>query len=65
MMGEAAAKLSEVEETPRRITLLELVAAIADCADSEEEVIATVTYLINTRQVLLVGNFCGADVEVS
>jgi hypothetical protein len=64
MMGEAAAKLIELEETPRTTTLLELVAAIADCADSEDEVIEAVAHLINTRQVLLVGNFCGADVEV-
>jgi len=64
MMGEAALKLVEPEETPSTITLLELVAAIADCTDSEDEVIAAVAHLINTRQVLLVGNFRGSDVEV-
>jgi len=49
----------------RQITLLELVAAVADEADSEAEVVATVAHLIDTRQVELIGNFCCEDVEVA
>ncbi len=63
-MGEAARNLMEPEEAPHRITLLELVAAIADCAETDDEVVAAVAHLINTRQVTIVGNFCGADVEI-
>lgn len=67
-MGEAARKLEAVQQQPmnhRQITLLELVAAVADEARSESELVATVAHLIHTRQVELVGNFCGVDVEIS
>ncbi len=66
-MGEAARKLEAVQQQPanhRQITLLELVAAVAGEARSEAEVIATVAHLIHTRQVELVGNFRGADVQI-
>jgi hypothetical protein len=45
-------------------TLLDLVAAVSDSAKSETEVIATVTHLINSGKIRLVGNFQGADVRV-
>ncbi len=66
-MGEAARKLEAVQQQPqdhRQITLLELVAAVADEARSEDELVATIAHLIHTRQVELVGNFRGADVEI-
>ncbi len=67
-MGEAARRLEAVQRQPldqRRITLLELVAAVADEARSEDELVATVAHLIHTKQVELIGNFLGADVEIS
>jgi hypothetical protein len=67
-MGEAARKLEAVQRQPldqRRITLLEVVAAVADEARSEAELVATIAHLIHTKQVELVGNFRGADVEIS
>jgi len=67
-MGEAARKLEAVQQQPlhrRQITLLELVAAVADASSTDAEVIATVAHLIHTRQVELVGNFRGADVEIA
>ena len=66
-MGEAARKLEAVQQQPldhRQITLLELVAAVADEAHSDAELVATIAHLIHTRQVELVGNFCGADVQI-
>lgn len=66
-MGEAARKLAEIRSRPqeqREITLLELVAAIADVAHDDEEVVAAVADLINSGGITLVGNFRGADVQV-
>jgi hypothetical protein len=47
------------------LTLLELVNTVAEFASNEEEVIATVAHLINTRAVTLVGSFRGSNVRVS
>ena len=66
-MGEAARKLEGIQlqhQERRQITLLELVAAVADSARTENEVIATVAHMINSKQIELVGNFCGRDVRV-
>ena len=40
------------------MTLLDLVMAVADSADSDEEVVATISSLLSSGQVLLIGNFC-------
>ena len=40
------------------------VAAVSEHASSDEEVVATVAHLINSGQVLLIGNFVGKDVRV-
>ena len=64
-MAEGARILETVAAPPNpahTITLLDLVAAVADQAESEAEVIATVSHLINSGRVRLVGNFRGADV---
>ena len=64
---QATAKLARLEqhpETPLEITLLELVAAVADSAANDREVIATVSELLNSGKITLVGNFRGADVRV-
>ena len=70
-MLQAARDLAEVAPASpapaaqaRKITLLELVAAVSEHASSDEEVVATVAHLINSGQVLLIGNFVGKDVRV-
>lgn len=45
------------------VTLRELVTAVSDYAQSENEVIATVTHMINSGQVKLRGSFDGARVD--
>ncbi len=65
---QAVRTLEKVEAKPQEVrvtTLLDLVAAVADSAKTEEEVVATVTHLINSGQIKLIGNFRGADVRVS
>ena len=67
-MGAAARKLEAVQQRPldrRQITLLELVAAVADETRTDAEVVAVVAHLIHPKQVELVGNFRGADVEIA
>ena len=49
---------------PRVTTLLDLVAAVSESAQSEDEVVATVTHMINSGAIRLIGNFQGADVRV-
>lgn len=39
------------------VTLMELVAAVVECATSEAEAVATVAYLVNTKKVRLAGAF--------
>jgi hypothetical protein len=53
--------LAPAGECTEQITLLDLVAAVADVAESDEEVIATVQYLIDSGRVTLVGQFRNAD----
>jgi hypothetical protein len=48
----------------RILTLLELVAAVAEEAETDAEIIAAVPDLINTGRVRLIGSFLGADVQV-
>ncbi len=48
-----------------RTTLLELVQRIQDCARSDDEVVAVVTYLVNTRRVRLAGNFAGRRIALA
>src|SRR5262249_44422430 len=43
-----------------RTTLLELVNAVSEFAETEAEVLATVVYLVNSGTVRLCGNFAGA-----
>ena len=47
---------------PETLTLLDLVCAIADEADTDEEVVATIQHLIESGKVTLVGNFCSRDI---
>ena len=51
--------------TPSKVTLLDLVQTVSDCATSDDEIVATVAYLINSGQVLLGGNFVGARLDLA
>ena len=46
-------------------TLLDLVTAVSDVANNEDEVIATVVHLVNSGAVRLCGNFRGARIDLS
>ena len=46
-------------------TLLELVTAVTEEADSEDEVIATVVHLVNSGAVRLCGTFRGARFDLA
>jgi hypothetical protein len=46
-------------------TLLELVTAVTEVADSEDEVLATVVHLVNSGVVRLCGNFRGARIDLT
>ncbi|HZR79509.1 MAG TPA: hypothetical protein VFD92_00305 [Candidatus Binatia bacterium] len=45
------------------VTLLDLVTAVSQDADSEAEIIATVVAMVNRRVVRLCGSFSGARFE--
>ena len=42
---------------PKPVTLLELVKAVSEVSDSEAEILATVTYMLNSGRVRLSGTF--------
>ena len=46
-------------------TLLELVQAASEFASTDDEIVAAVTHLINSGNVLLGGTFAGARIDVS
>ena len=48
---------------PEVLTLLDLVRVVAEYAETEEEVVATIQHLLHSGQVKLVGLFLGPDVE--
>jgi len=45
------------------LTLLDLVSAVSDHAESDEEIVATVVHLVNSNIVRLGGSFHGAHIE--
>ena len=47
------------------VTLLDLVSAVAEHARSENEVIATVVYMVNRGDVRLCGTFKGARFDMA
>ena len=51
--------------TPSQSILLDLVHAVSGCATSDDEVVATVAYLVNSGKVLLCGTFAGASIDLS
>ena len=48
-----------------RTTLLDLVQAVSEYAQTDAEVVATVVTLINSGKVRLCGNFAGARIQLS
>jgi hypothetical protein len=48
----------------RECTLLELIQVVSEAAHNDEEVVATVTYLINSGRVRLCGTFAGAKIAL-
>ena len=50
---------------PIQRTMLDLVQAVMDFSKSDDEVVATVTYLVNSDKVRLRGNFAGARIALS
>jgi hypothetical protein len=48
----------------KECTLLELVQSVNEITSNDEEVVATVTYLVNSGRVRLCGNFAGAKIAV-
>ena len=66
-MTQLAIQLQRHEDRPTEVietTLLDLVAAVADSSANDAEVIATVSELIRSGKVHLVGNFRRADVRL-
>ena len=48
-----------------RSTLLELVKAVSEHAETDTEIVATVVHLVNSGQVRLCGNFRGARFDLA
>ena len=42
---------------PRAVTLLELIEAVSEVSENEQEVLATVAYMLNSGRVRLSGSF--------
>ena len=61
---EAAEWILDPDPSHIETTLLELVTAVAESAESDEEVIATLADLLNSGRVVLVGNFRAGDVPL-
>jgi len=58
--GASSAAISRpAEYQPQRLTLLDLVAAVAEFARSEAEVVSAVQHLLRSGQVVLIGQFRG------
>ncbi len=67
-MNTAILTVEESEPHPaqaRRVTLLDLVAALADSGAGEAEVVWAITHLVNSGRVRLVGQFREAHIQIS
>ncbi len=66
-MNTAALAVEESERHPvqaRRVTLLDLVAAVAESGASEVEVVCAITHLVSSGRVRLVGHFREAHIQI-
>ena len=57
MSAATPLRQTEHEIEPLHVTLLQLVEAVNDVADNEDEVVATVLYMLERGSVRLCGNF--------
>jgi hypothetical protein len=48
-----------------KMTMLDVVTAVSEYAETEAELIATVVHLVNSGTVRLCGNFAGARFDLS
>ncbi len=44
-------------DEPQRVTLLELIEAVSEVSESEQEILATVTYMLTSGRIRLSGSF--------
>jgi hypothetical protein len=54
---------TRAQAEPEGVTLLELIEAVSEVSDNEQEVVATVRYMLSSGRVKLAGNF--RDVPVA
>ncbi len=62
-----AMAVEESERHPaqaRRVTLLDLVAALADSGASEKEVVWAIVHMVNSGRVRLVGQFRETHIQI-
>jgi len=52
-------------KTVHTTTLLDLVQTVSEFAANDEEILATVTYLVNSGRVRLGGTFAGARISLT
>ncbi len=67
-MNTTVLAVGESEPHParaQRITLLDLVAALADSGASETEVVWVIAHLVNSGRVRLVGQFREAHIQIN
>ncbi len=67
-MKAAELVIEESERHPaqaRQVTLLDLVAALADSGASEDEVVWAIVHLVNSGRVRLVGQFREAHIQIN
>ena len=66
-MNTAVMAVEEGERHPaqaRRVTLLDLVSALADSGASDKEVIGAIVHLVNSGRVRLIGQFCESHLQI-
>lgn len=52
------------KESSLSLTLLDLVEAVSEVSDSEDEVIATVTYMLRSGRIRVAGEPCSGGLEL-
>jgi hypothetical protein len=52
-------------KTPTTTTLLDLIQTVGQYTTRDDEVVATVSYLINSGKVRLCGTFAGATIDLA
>jgi hypothetical protein len=57
-----ARKAEIIMVTPHQATLLDLVQTVNAYAATDDEIVATIAYLVNSGHIRLCGNFAGAKI---